>query len=319
MPGNSRRSSQPRCANCEPSDPGSRRIARNIFPLNLMTPAISKKSPEEVLHSLVNAAYDRAKFWAGFVHLSQTVLFVGGVVAVFTSRFSLAYPWVAVPVAMICSILAAYASECKGLAESLKRRLENWSGFGRPLSTRMLADFRQKLPGGLAPEFDQLLREGNTYASPEQPGPRRSAQNLSESAWFSHHLAGWCASALGVILFLTLCSSLSLLLYSAISVPSTTAAVLAAKCISATLLFMLSGGAWRAWRSYMSFSTRAKEIAAEAADLAAEDATDVGEVQRLWGEYQLARASAPLIPTWVWRLRRRRLDEDHKNFRTLQS
>jgi hypothetical protein len=279
------------------------------------TPSL-KYSPETLLDSLVNAAYDRAKFWAGIILIMQALLFAGGVVAVFSARFSLSYPWVAVPLAMISAALGARASECKGLAESLKRHLENWSGFGRPLSNRMLADFRQKLPRSLPPEVDRLLREGNTYASKEQPGARRAADNLSESSWFSQHLAGWCAAALGVVFFVTLGSSLGLLFYAATNAPGTTASVLAAKCVSATLLFMMSGGAWRSWQGYKGFSARAKEIDDAAGALAATDSPDVCEVQRLWGEYQLARASAPLIPTWVWRLRRDRLDKDHKNLRT---
>ena len=104
-----------------------------------MAASIHKRSPEELLDSLVNAAYDRAKFWAGIVLGIQALLFIGGVVAVFFSRFSLSYPWLAVPLAMISSALGARASEFKGLAESLKRRLENWSGFGRPLSKRLIA------------------------------------------------------------------------------------------------------------------------------------------------------------------------------------
>lgn len=274
-----------------------------------------KKSPEEFLDSLVNAAYDRAKFWAGVVLCMQALLFVGGVLAVFFSRFSLNYPWVAVPLAMLSAVLSTKANECKRLAESLKRQLESWAGFGRPLSLRMIADLRQKLPDTLPPEVDQLLREGNTYASTEKPGPRRAADNLCESSWFSHHLAGWCASVIGGVFLVALMSSLGLLFYVAVEVPANSAGVYAAKCVSATMLFIMSGGAWRAWQGYRSFSARTKEIDSDAARLADEEAPDICEVQRLLGEYQLARASAPLIPTWVWRLRRHRLDEDHKNFR----
>lgn len=284
-----------------------------------MSHSCPKETPEKILHSLVNASFDRAKFWAGIVLTLQALLFIGGVAAVFCSGFSLSYPWVAVPLAMISSALGAHANVCKGSAESLKRSLENWSGFGRPLSKRMLADFRQDLPTSLPPALDELLREGNTYASTEKPGAKRTADNICESSWFSHHLAQYCASALGVVFFVTLASSLSLLFYAAAGMPGTTASVLAAKCISATLLFMMSGGAWRAWQGYKSFSARAKEIDAEVSALAATDAPDVCDVQRLLGEYQLARASAPLIPTWVWRLRRQRLDENYKNFRARQS
>lgn len=267
------------------------------------------------MDSLVNAAYDRAKWWAGLVLILQVLLFVGGVVAVFAPQFSLTYPWIAVPLAMINAAIAGRAGECKGDAESLKRRLEFWAGFGRPLSGRMLADFRQKLPHSLPPEVDRLLREGNTYASAQPPGPKRAAENLGESAWFSRHLAGWCATALSFVFWITLGSALALLFYSAISLTGSHAGVSAAKCVSATLMFILSGGAWRAWQGYKSFSSRAKEIDDEAARLAATANPDVWEVQRLWGEYQLARSAAPLIPTWVWKLRRHRLDSDHKTLR----
>jgi hypothetical protein len=275
----------------------------------------SKNTPEDILHSLVNAAYNRAKYWAGVVLFMQVALFIGGVVAVFFSGFSLTYPWVAVPLAMLSAAFAARAGGCKTVAESLKRHLESWSGFGRQPSMRMLADFRQELPRSLPAEVDQLLRQGNTYASTGPAGGKRAAENLCESSWFSYHLAGWCANALSVVFSVTLVLALAFLFFLATEVPSTTARVYAAKCVSATLLFMMSGGAWRAWQGYKSFSARAKEIDTAAALLAAEATPDVCEVQRLWGEYQLARACAPLIPTWVWRLRRDRLDEGHKTLR----
>ena len=83
-----------------------------------------------------------------------------------------------------------------------------------------------------------------------------------------------------------------------------------AKFVAATLLFLISVGTLRSWLAYAALSQKAGDIDGEAGRLVAAGKVDAFEAQRLLAEYQLARASAPLVPTWVWRLHRESLNKN---------
>lgn len=253
---------------------------------------------------LVNTAYDRAKVWSGAVMGLQVLLFLAGVVAVFVPQLTLTYPWIALPLALVVAWLSSQASKFKGMAETAKRQHEYLVGFGIAPSRGQLADLRISLPNGLSEETDKLLRQGITYFSGKPPGSIRVLENLSESAWFSKHLAQWCGLLLRAVFVGSLIVAVSLLLLSATTLAGTPVGFAAAKCVAATLLFLISIGTLRSWMAYCRLSEKARDTDAEATRLLATGTPDSFEVQRLFAEYQLARASAPLIPTWVWRIRR---------------
>jgi len=266
---------------------------------------------EEVLVTLVNRAYDRAKRWAGGVLILQVILFVTGVVAIFWPALTLTYPWIALPLAFAGAFISGRASKFKGMAESLKRTHEYFSGFGHKPSGSQLADLKQSLSAELNPEINELLKKGITYASDEKAGPRRIFENLSESAWYTKHLALYCAYGLGAIFLGAFALAIALLILSATSLAGTVVGVASAKCVAATLLFLMSIGMMRSVLAYYKLGQTSDSIDAEACRLLgrAEEPT-VFEAQRLLAEYQLARATAPLVPTWVWKLRRDSLNED---------
>ena len=77
----------------------------------------------------------------------------------------------------------------------------------------------------------------------------------------------------------------------------------AAQCVSVTLSTLLSIGVLHSWLAFRSYSQKAEEIEAESERLSKSGA-DAFEAQRTLAEYQLMRASAPTIPTWVWNKQR---------------
>ncbi len=264
----------------------------------------------EVLGTLVNRAYDRAKRWAGAWLILQGMLFLGGVVAVFWPAATLSYPWVAVPLALIGVEITGRASKYKSLAETAKRHHEVVVGFGISPSRTQLADLRQSLQNEMSPEADALLKKGITYASSEPVGPRRALENLCESAWFTKHLANRCVIWVAATVIISFTIVLSLLLWSAATLGGAAGGVIAAKSVAATFTFLISVGAIRSWVAYAKLSQKAKEIDTEACRLLTTDAPSTFDVQRLLTEYQVSRASAPLIPTWVWKIHRSSMNAD---------
>jgi hypothetical protein len=66
------------------------------------------------------------------------------------------------------------------------------------------------------------------------------------------------------------------------------------------------------WLEYLTLSQKAKDVDAEAEHLLASTDASAFEVHCLLTEYQVARASAPLVPTWIWKLYRDSLNNDWK-------
>jgi hypothetical protein len=258
----------------------------------------------DVIEGLVNQAYDKAKWWAGSAIGLQAALFVAGVAAIFFAEFTLSYPWIALPVALVAALISGRASKFKGMAERAKRQHEYLAGFGVVPSRGMLADLRVSLGRELPPETDRLLRKGITYSSGKPPGAERVLENLCESAWFTKHLADWCARALRALFVGTVGIAVALLLLSATSLSGTPVGIVAAKFVAATLIFLISIGTLRSWLAYTALSQKAGDVDIEAGRLLTAGNPDAFEAQRLLAEYQLSRASSPLVPTWVWRLRR---------------
>lgn len=269
-------------------------------------PALAQTQSELqiIIEGLVNQAYDKAKWWAGLVIGLQSTLFLTGVAAIILPGFTLGYPWIALPLALVGAWMSGQAAKFKGMAERAKRQHEYLAGFGVAPSRGMLADLRVSLARELPEEADRLLRQGITYSSGKPPGAARVLENLCESGWFTKHLADWCACALRSLFLITVAIAISLLLLSATSLSGTPVGIVAAKFVAATLIFLISIGTLRSWLAYATLSQKAGDIDAEASRLLAAGKLDAFEAQRLLAEYQLSRASAPLVPTWVWRLRR---------------
>jgi len=273
-------------------------------------PYPSKQDPRTgALKGLLNKLYDITKFWAGLGICLQLFLFVSGIAAIFVPVLTPKYPPVALPLALAGVLIGAKAAKCKGLAEKLKREDEFADGFGKPPSGPRLASLNVEFPSALKPELDALLTQGITYDSNLPCGTRRALENLAESAWFSQHLSAECARLLAWLFYGSLSLSMWLLYMCATELAGTPAGEAGAQGVAATLLFLISVGLYRNLAGYRSFSQRSEQVDSEARRMLSGGEPDLRDAMRLMAEYQVARSGAPLIPTWVWRIKRDHLNQ----------
>lgn len=291
-----------------PPDTGSTSTPSTLDPSG---PNSSSQLCVEVLETLVNRAFDRAKRWAGAVLILQGFLFVAAVLANFWPALTLSYPWAAVPIALVAAWVSLRSSSFKSMAESAKRQHEYVSAFNVKPSATQLADLRQTLKKELSPEASALLKAGITYASQEPPGPKRALENLSESAWFTKHLADRSMYWVAGTFVITFVIGLALLLWATMNAAGAEGGSVAARSIAATFTFLISVGSLKSWAGYFKLSQKAEKVDNEATGLIKGQPT-LFDVQKLLAEYQVSRASAPLIPTWIWKLHRDTLNEDWK-------
>lgn len=256
---------------------------------------------EEILTELIGVAYHKAKVWRTWSIVLKAAIFVYGFIAIFIPNLAVAYSLVMLGIIGLTFWIEIKYSDFKGIAESLKRKHELLEGFDKKPSIGEMTHLKMDIPDTLSEKLSDISRRGITFASRKPKGAKRVLENLCECAFFSHHEAKFCATGLLAIFTVTLIISL-MLLYACASLASVSPiAATAAKCISSTLAFLISVGVLRSFFAYNSFSRKAKATDDRATALLAAGDPKECDVHDLLSEYQISRAGAPLIPTWVWR------------------
>jgi hypothetical protein len=267
----------------------------------------SNKTRPHNVDEIRNAVYARCKRWLAVALSLKGLLFAGGTLTVLSSVDSLIAPLVIAALAA-ASELAMWRSDfVKGVAEAVQRKLDFENSFGWHITNADLRDVLARYATDL-----QALQEESTsnyFASQEPPGPQRALQNLQESAWWSKHLTEsmWKVCLIGICVLVVLC--LGLLLTSIQAISDQAVRVSIAKVITSGILLLFSLNLLRSMVGYFTFSKKAEKTEDAASKLLETgSARDIDPI-KIWQEYQLARASAPLLPTWMWKLRQRRLNQ----------
>lgn len=270
---------------------------------------IANPMPSALAH-LLNIAASKAKSWAASVILLHLFIFSGGILSIFSPAWSLAYPYIAFPIAALSGWLSLRSAQLKSRSEQIKRHLEYLDGLGVGPTQNQMANIRAELPESLSADVNPLLAVGVSYSSVHPPGLKRLLENLSESAFFSHHLARKSAYYLSVVVTAATVISISALFFCLRSTSVTSTAVDVSRAIAVTLAFIISIGSIKNIVGYLSFSSKAENTLAEATRaLSSAAAPEAIAAYRLASEYQLARAGAPHNPTWVWHIHRAYLNK----------
>jgi hypothetical protein len=266
---------------------------------------------------LRDALFKRCKkYWAAGLSVNVMVFCLGTFV-IFGPDSARWVALVALAFKVIAEGLLWYSDHWKGLAQSLHRKLDLENAFGWAITKSELADFLARYTGKL----DSLAgtRRGTYFASTEEAGVNRAIQNVRESSWWSMHLSqsmGWVFSLLIVCLFvgctLLLNASVHTLPQTAVdpagegATEVVTSAVV--KIVTSVMMLVFSLGLLRLACGYFGFSSKSKQIREKAEAML--DNGPVNEIQaiKLWQEYHLARAGAPILPDWIWRLREKKLN-----------
>lgn len=150
---------------------------------------------------------------------------------------------------------------------------------------------------------------GNYFESKEGVGAKRAVQNIGESAWWSKHLAEKMWQLCLTVTIVTGVFSLLLLVASIETIKDFDTLSSIGRTVTSAILLLFSIGMLRLTFGYYSFSNKAEQIEGHAERLLCPEPIDQVQAVKLVHEYQLARAVAPLIPTWIWKLKRDDLNE----------
>lgn len=258
---------------------------------------------------LNQALFDFSKRVAGLSLFARLLAYFVGAVTVL---FSIPFPQLPFLVA-ICAILADIfqwqSDNVKGVAESLLRKLDFLDSFGWGISKTEISDILARSPDTIRNSISWRGPDYGYFDSKEEPGMKRGLENLVESSWWSKHLAETSAQIYSVTTVILLLTSIGVLVISIETIQNFSVLMNISRVVTSTLLLVVTLRLIRFAVDFYNFSKKASQIEGQANDLLKIPEVDREQVIKLVYEYQFARNSSPLIPTWVWKARRASLNE----------
>lgn len=206
--------------------------------------------------------------------------------------------------------LAMFRSDrIRRVAQRLRRRLDHLDSFATPLEEAELSDVVARSPRSVKKRARTAKADGPYFASEKAPGPERALENLMESSWWSKHLA----EAMRNLCFVTVLGAFVLavvVLIAAIeSLSDPTVLDAVARVVTGVLLLVASMGFFRLVVAYNDFAERAGRVEEAALQALNGGNPELMQAIRLLHEYHLARATSPILPEWIWRVKRGELNE----------
>lgn len=260
------------------------------------------------LRQLMRVQFDAAKFWWGLASTCRMLVVVGGALGTLANTYTETLAFVAVALAVIATISQWYSDNLKGVANSLLRKIERHDGLGWRITGKELSDLMATIPESRKNSAAQSIP--SQYFSSQAPeSPTRLMENLEESSWMTKHQAR--RMALYVLVFSVVVVAL-VIVALIVAVNSTlsqgTSSNIARVALSVVAL-MFSGGYFRLVFDYHRYSEAADRIEEKASRLAIDPKITELEAVKLLHEYDIVRAGAPLLPSWLWKLMESELNQ----------
>lgn len=260
------------------------------------------------LEKLLQAQFDLAKFWLTLAISSGIGILLIDIFVIFFSQLGSVFAFLAAILVVFDTISIWQSDRLRENAETTLRKFEFHNALGWEISPRELTNLLATAPNSVK----RAARSDNTYtyfASHRDNGPKRLLENLEESAWWSKHQAKRMSKYVGAAGVTMMFSAFVTLFISLQSSPSQTTDKIIAKIIISVIVFMFSGGYVRLAFDYNLFADQAEKAEVRAFQLCSEK--DFSEIQaiKLLHDYQIDRANSPLIPSWLWRMKNKELNE----------
>jgi hypothetical protein len=263
-------------------------------------------------YALAKALDDCAKRWWGASLGAKGLGFLtGAFIGVLPPE---PVPFIVAACTLVAELCSYRSDAIKSTAQQLRRKLDLQDGFGWPIPSSDLSDLRVRC----SPWVKQRARlhpvNEPYFASTDPPGPVRALKNVCESAWWTKHLAQrmatycWTTMVVGIII------SFIILLVALQATSTHSTQVNVARMVTAFLMLFLSLGLVKLAFGYGSLSKNS-ESSEKAADRALQATTDELVAFKVMYDYHLHRAAGPLLPTWLWKMRKDELNETWQEHR----
>jgi len=260
--------------------------------------------------------YDNAKWWNGFAKTLLGASFIAGTLGVLGVVEGSVIPFVVAGVALLAEV-AGYAARLRYTsAEWLQRKLDMRDSFGWEVSGREWTDFLARCPMSVKKKAGKSPQDGSFFASKAEPGATKALHNLLESCWWSKHLCETMYKVYFTVVIIAVFGSIVALIASLQLAPLTDPSgkpsremlSIVANIVTSVLMLVMSLRLIDTAIGFVEFCHKAELCEKDAGFALGQGSADPVAAIRLWHEYQVARSTAPIMPTWVWKWRRAELN-----------
>jgi hypothetical protein len=257
-----------------------------------------------------------SKVWWGAAMLVRLAGLIVGVMGILGKVPAQPVVFVVAVLGIAAELATLRSDRIRRTGQGLRRQLEFADGLGWEIGAAEYSDLVLRCPSSVK---KRARREGPApqyFASALPAGPERAVENLSESAWWSKHLAESMRGICGLVVIATTLGSIVLLVVAIEGIQDRQALDAVARVVTSVLMLLFSLGLVRLVIAYHDFAVgaaRAEEAALRSLTAGVPD--EVNAVKMLHA-YQMARAAGPLLPDWVWKWRQQELNELWKSLRS---
>ncbi|MEY3867879.1 MAG: hypothetical protein RLZZ338_1770 [Cyanobacteriota bacterium] len=270
------------------------------------------------LQPLSQAYFEKAKKWWWWSVICKLFAFIIGFISTLIVIFPAWTAFIITIIEMVSEILLWRSDAIKDTAEELRRKLDTRDSFGWQISKAELSDLLIKTPDNLRKLAPQETQGEDYFASKTSLGAKKAVENIQESAWWSKHLSERMFNYCLVISLSILTIALGTLLFCIQAINSSNTLISIGRIVTSTLMLVFTLGLYRRVIGYYEFSHRASKIEATIEALDKQNISESDAI-KIMHEYQLARSSSPLIPSFIWRQMRRKLNLMWTKYRQQQT
>jgi predicted PurR-regulated permease PerM len=274
--------------------------------------------PKHDPRTLCRNLFERSKRWGVAALSCGLCVFALGVVVILFEVIPRIAPFLIALLSVASEIFHWQSNRIKDMAETILRKLDWCDSLGWHISGDEMSDLLVRVPSSIKKRLPTSDSGYEYFASGEEVGPKRAIENVQESAWWSKHLAERSGRFCLWTTCILVASSLAILIVSIQTIRDFDTLSNIGRVVTSTIVIIFSLGLFRLTVSYYHFSREAEHVEERAKHLIGSGQIDDIQAIKLGYEYQLSRATAPLIPTWVWKSKRADLNELWREYR-LQS
>jgi hypothetical protein len=260
------------------------------------------------LRSINQNRFAHAKRLWTIANLLRFAAFVFGAWAVFLAKPTLYLPQILFAIAMAAELFQWRSDVIKGRCESLLRKLDLCRSFDMPISPADKRDIVSYLPKSLRKRFSDSELPDTYFTSSEPPGPRKAVENLVESAWYTKQQANVMAGVCIVLTLIVVGIALGALIVTSTEIQSIATRASISKVTTSWLLLIFSLGMFKHGWAYYKLAERSGQTYIAGEHLLRGEIGEADAVKQ-WYEYQIGRASSPLLPQLLWKLRQDALND----------
>ena len=231
----------------------------------------------------------------------------GAIVFFVTQDLAILAPILAFIFVISSEVFLYISDRYKSIAEALRRKLDFAASLGWPVTRKDVAEVLVSVPGRLQSKWQ--LNEESYFISKDAVGTIKALANLEESSWWSKHLSIFCFYLYLAIVCLVLLLSIVAMYVSLNTRLDTITISKISKIVISSMMLLFSIGTIKQMIGHFKFHSKSEQYEMLAKEKLKSQSLTEAESIRIWSEYQIARASSPLIPTWVWNVNKDRLNE----------